>query len=73
MKGSLKTGRSKRSIGWYLAHDWQLWVMLLPAVVYIFIFCYIPMYGAQLAFREYSFETGMSSEFLLYSQLLFKA
>ena len=38
MKGSLKTGRSKRSIGWYLAHDWQLWVMLLPAVVYIFIF-----------------------------------
>ena len=60
MKGSLKTGRSKRSIGWYLAHDWQLWVMLLPAVVYIFIFCYIPMYGAQLAFREYSFETGIT-------------
>ena len=34
--------------------------MLLPAVVYIFIFCYIPMYGAQLAFREYSFETGIT-------------
>lgn len=60
MKGSFNTGRSKRSIGWYLAHDWQLWVMLLPAVVYIFIFCYIPMYGAQLAFREYSFETGIT-------------
>lgn len=55
----IQTGK-KKGIGWYLAHDWQLWVMLLPAVVYIFIFCYIPMYGAQLAFREYSFETGIT-------------
>ena len=59
-KGSVKTGRTKRGLGWYLGHDWQLWIMLLPAVVYIFIFCYIPMYGAQLAFREYSFETGIT-------------
>lgn len=59
-KGSVKTGRPKRGLGWYLGHDWQLWIMLLPAVVYIFIFCYIPMYGAQLAFREYSFETGIT-------------
>lgn len=44
----------------YLEHNWQLWVMLLPAVVYIFIFCYIPMYGVQLAFREYSFSTGIT-------------
>lgn len=55
----IQTGK-KKGISWYLAHDWQLWVMLLPAVVYIFIFCYIPMYGAQLAFREYSFETGIT-------------
>lgn len=49
----------KRSIGWYLVHDWQLWVMLLPAIIYIFIFCYVPMYGVQLAFREYNFKTGI--------------
>ena len=42
------------------SRDWQLWIMLLPAIVYIFIFCYIPMYGAQLAFREYSFSTGIT-------------
>ena len=52
------TGK-KRSIGWYLVHDWQLWVMLLPAIIYIFIFCYVPMYGVQLAFREYNFKTGI--------------
>ena len=36
----------------------KLWVMLLPAIIYIFIFCYVPMYGVQLAFREYDFKAG---------------
>lgn len=40
--------------------DWQLWIMLLPAIIYIFIFCYVPMYGVQLAFREYSFTEGIT-------------
>ena len=35
---AVRTGK-KKSLGWYLSHDWQLWVMLIPAVVYIFIFC----------------------------------
>ncbi|MBQ7679029.1 MAG: sugar ABC transporter permease [Butyrivibrio sp.] len=42
----------------YVAHTWQLWVMLLPAMLYILIFCYVPMYGVQLAFREYNFAKG---------------
>ena len=33
--------------------------MLLPAIIYIFIFCYVPMYGVQLAFREYDFKSGI--------------
>ena len=44
----------------YVSRTWQLWIMLIPAMVYIFIFCYIPMYGVQLAFREYSFSTGIT-------------
>lgn len=44
----------------YWEHNWQLWLMLLPAIVYIFVFCYIPMYGVQLAFREYSFTAGIT-------------
>ncbi len=51
--------KKRKSLGWYLAHDWQLWVMLIPAVVYIFVFCYMPMYGAQLAFRDYDFTKGI--------------
>ena len=33
--------------------------MLLPAIIYIFIFCYVPMYGVQLAFRGYDFKAGI--------------
>lgn len=40
--------------------DWQLWVMLLPAALYILIFCYGPMYGLQLAFRDYDFSRGLT-------------
>lgn len=44
----------------YWVHNWQLWLMLLPAMIYILIFCYVPMYGVQLAFREYSFTSGIT-------------
>ena len=33
----------------------DLYIMLLPGVVMAFIFCYLPIYGVQLAFREYNF------------------
>ena len=36
---------TKRSFFGRLVQEWQLWVMLLPAIVYIFVFCYMPMYG----------------------------
>ncbi len=44
----------------YWTKNWQLWVMLFPAMLYIFIFCYVPMYGIQLAFREYNFSAGFT-------------
>lgn len=44
----------------YWKKNYQLWLMLFPAVIYVFIFCYIPMYGMQLAFREYSFLAGIT-------------
>ena len=43
-----------------LKRDWQLWVMILPALAYIIIFCYGPMYGIQLAFRRYDFSKGLT-------------
>lgn len=40
--------------------NWQLWVMLLPALAYIVIFNYIPIYGIQLAFRDFKFNAGFA-------------
>jgi putative aldouronate transport system permease protein len=31
----------------------------LPGIVFIFIFAYIPMYGAQIAFRDFNFRRGI--------------
>lgn len=40
--------------------DYQLWIMILPALAVIIIFNYIPMYGIQLAFREFDFNKGLT-------------
>ena len=32
---------------------WQLYVFILPAFVYVLVFSYYPMFGAQIAFRDY--------------------
>ncbi len=55
-----RTVSGKKGFCHYIAHTWQLWLMLMPAMVYIFIFCYVPMYGIQLAFREYNFSAGIT-------------
>jgi len=40
--------------------DFQLWVMVMPAMIVTFLFNYIPMYGIQLAFRKYEFSKGLT-------------
>lgn len=40
-------------IATHLSRYWQLWVMSLPAIAFITLFAYVPMYGIQLAFREF--------------------
>lgn len=50
-----KAGHHSAPAAWF--SDWQLYVLLLPAVVYIFIFNYMPMYGVQIAFKD--FRTGL--------------
>lgn len=44
----------------YVVRDYQLWLMVIPAVAAVFIFNYIPMYGIQLAFREFEFQKGIT-------------
>lgn len=39
---------------------WQLYVLLTPALVYVAVFKYWPMYGVQIAFRNYNPIDGFS-------------
>ena len=38
---------------------WQLYVMLLPALIYLLVFHYLPLYGIQVAFRDYRLVDGV--------------
>ena len=38
---------------------WQLYIMVLPALISLIIFAYKPMYGIIIAFKDYSFKEGM--------------
>jgi len=42
------------TLGARLIRSWQLYVLLLPALVYIVIFQYGPMYGVQIAFKNFN-------------------
>lgn len=42
-----------------LKKNWQLWILLLPALLYIIIFCYVPMYGALIAFKNFNPKLGI--------------
>ncbi len=37
---------------------WQIYVLMLPAAVHIFLFNYMPMYGVQIAFRNFKTKLG---------------
>ncbi len=39
---------------------WQLYVLLILPIAYFIIFKYLPMYGAQIAFRDYSPVKGIT-------------
>ena len=38
---------------------WQYYLLLLPAVISILVFSYGPMYGVQIAFKNYSAGKGI--------------
>lgn len=38
---------------------WQLWLMMIPAIVYLLLFVYKPMGGVLIAFQDYSLKKGI--------------
>ena len=42
-----------------IKRHWMLFLMLLPAVIYVLVFSYIPMTGVILAFKKYNYNGGI--------------
>ena len=39
--------------------SWQLYVMLVPTLAYLFLVNYMPIYGVQIAFRDFRGSRGI--------------
>jgi putative aldouronate transport system permease protein len=48
-------------IGDHLKREWQLYLMLLPTIIWLLVFLYKPMYGLQIAFKDYSIFRGVAA------------
>ncbi len=54
----------RRRVGWLADHfraEWQLYVMLAPMIIWFAVFLYKPMYGLQIAFKDYSVFRGIAA------------
>lgn len=58
MERAKKTGSGVRSK--YLKRNWMLCAMILPGLLYIVLFKYVPMYGIMIAFKDYNGITDIS-------------
>lgn len=65
MKGAAKVVPQKRGgvkdfiISRRINRNWQLYIMLIPVIAFFAVFCYAPMYGITLAFKDYKVLKGI--------------
>lgn len=65
MSGNTKLKANNLSVLRRMKRCWQLYVLVLPAVLCIIVFAYAPMYGVQIAFKDYKVNLGiMGSEWV---------
>lgn len=62
MTSYTKTSSAKKrnSLGKAIYRDRYLYLLLVPVIVYYVVFKYAPLYGLQIAFRDFKLGTGIS-------------
>ncbi|MDO5117848.1 MAG: ABC transporter permease subunit [Eggerthellaceae bacterium] len=56
---SLDPNARDRSVIERLSRCWQLYVLLIPALLWLILFAYYPMYGLVIAFKEFTLRPGI--------------
>jgi putative aldouronate transport system permease protein len=59
MRGVMEMQQAMRSKWTQIVKTWQLYVFFLPMLLYFIIFEYIPMYGIQIAFKDFIASHGI--------------
>lgn len=52
-------GHQKNETIKLMRRNWMLYVFMLPAIIYLILFSFAPMYGLQIAFKNYRFADGI--------------
>jgi putative aldouronate transport system permease protein len=60
LSSSVKKNKGKFITGLrYISLNYELYLFVLPALIYIVVYCYAPMYGVQIAFKDYRINKGI--------------
>lgn len=60
MKTDKKLSAHYRKQTWkMMKRNWVLYAFIVPALLYVILFSYAPMYGLQIAFKNYTFAKGI--------------
>ena len=58
-KPSADPNANDRSLIQRILRSWQLYVLLVPALVWLILFAYYPMYGLIIAFKDFKIRAGI--------------
>jgi putative aldouronate transport system permease protein len=56
-------GKLRLKVNWLVQHlkrEWQIYLLLAPTIIWFVLFLYKPMYGLQIAFKDYSVFRGIT-------------
>lgn len=57
-QSTVVTSKKRKNFIKVFKRDYPLWLFVLPGIILTFIFSYIPLYGIQIAFRNYNAKLG---------------
>ena len=57
---SAKSKKKKRNTLKKIKKNWDLYLLITPVIVYFIVFHYVPMYGVQIAFKDFFATSGIT-------------
>jgi len=59
IKNAVKSKRRKESFFEYFKRNYEFYLLLLPGLIFMILFKYVPMYGLVIAFKDFNIFDGI--------------